>query len=129
MVGLVIVSHSQKLAEGVKELAKQMAPDVPIEPAGGTSDGCLGTDAVLIQQAVEKLSDCDGVLVLMDLGSAVLSAQTALEFLDESVRAKVALADSPLVEGAVAAAVQASLGSPLESVKEVAEQSAAMKKL
>jgi len=129
MVGLVIVSHSHRLATGVRELAGQMAPGVPIAAAGGTGDGRLGTDAVLIQRAIEQLGHCDGVLVLMDLGSAVLSAQMALELVDDSLRDKTALADGPLVEGAVAAAVQASLGSPLAAVKEVAEQAACMKKL
>ena len=84
---------------------------------------------MLIQRAIEQLGHCDGVLVLMDLGSAVLSAQMALELVDDSLRDKTASADGPLVEGAVAAAVQASLGSPLAAVKEVAEQAACMKKL
>jgi phosphoenolpyruvate-protein phosphotransferase/dihydroxyacetone kinase phosphotransfer subunit len=119
MVGLVIVSHSAKLAEGVAELARGMAgPDVKIAATGGLAlpDQPLGTDAQLIFQAVEQVYSEDGVLVLMDLGSAILSAEMALEQLDTEKRKHVLLCDAPLVEGAVAAAVQARLGSSLEQV-------------
>jgi PTS hybrid protein len=129
MVGLVIVSHSQAVALGTRELALQMAPSVPIAAAGGTADGRLGTDAVLIRQAIEEVADCDGVLVLMDLGSAVLSTEVALELTAAELQTKVQLADGPLVEGAVAAAVEASLGSPLKAVKAAAEGAAGLKKL
>jgi phosphocarrier protein FPr len=119
VVGLVIVSHSATLAEGVAELARGMGADeVKIAVAGGldTPDRPLGTDAVLVHQAIEEVWSDDGVLVLMDLGSAVLSAEMALEFLDEDRRGKVLLCDAPLVEGAVAAAVASRVGEPLERV-------------
>jgi phosphocarrier protein FPr len=119
MVGIVIVSHSHALAEGVAELARQMGgPDVRIETAGGLDlpDHPIGTDAVMVMQAVERAWSPEGVLVLMDLGSAVLSAEMALELLPEERRLGVMLCEAPLVEGAVAAAVTAKLGSPLELV-------------
>ena len=119
MIGLVLVSHSARLAEGVAELAAQMAgPDLAIAVAGGLDlpGKPLGTDAALVAQAIERVWSSDGVLVLMDLGSAVLSAELALDLLPHERRAGVLLCDAPLVEGAVAAAVAAALGGSLESV-------------
>jgi multiphosphoryl transfer protein len=118
MVGIVIVSHSGTLAEGVRELAAEMAgPDVRIELAGGLAEeGALGTDAVRVMEAIGRADTGDGVLVLMDLGSAVLSAETALDFLTPELRESVLLCEAPLVEGAVAAAVAARLGEPLAEV-------------
>jgi PTS hybrid protein len=127
-VGLVLVSHSSRLAEGARELAEQVAPGVPIAAVGGASDGSLGTNALEIVEAVRTL-DAAGVLVLMDLGSAVLSTETALEQLDPATRGRVRLADAPFVEGAVAAAVEASAGSGLESVQAVAEAARGQGKL
>jgi PTS hybrid protein len=124
-VGLVIVSHSQKIAEGVVELAAQMAPDVVLVPAGGTgtSDGPgrIGTSFDLVQAAIGRASGGDGVVVLTDLGSAVMTAEMVLEFLDPDVRRSVRLAEAALVEGAVAAAVQAQGGASLEDVVRAAE--------
>jgi phosphoenolpyruvate-protein phosphotransferase/dihydroxyacetone kinase phosphotransfer subunit len=119
VVGIVIVSHSRRLAEGAAELAREMGgPDVPLEIAGGLDlpDAPIGTDAVKVLEAIERAWSDDGVLVLMDLGSAVLSAEMALEMLPEDRRVKVLLSDAPLVEGAVAAAVTAKLGAPIEQV-------------
>ncbi|HYT51869.1 MAG TPA: dihydroxyacetone kinase phosphoryl donor subunit DhaM, partial [Gaiellaceae bacterium] len=117
-MGIVIVSHSGTLAEGVRELAAEMAgPDVRIELAGGLAEeGALGTDAVRVMEAIGRADTGDGVLVLMDLGSAVLSAETALDFLTPEQRESVLLCEAPLVEGAVAAAVAARLGQPLAEV-------------
>ena len=119
MVGLVIVSHSYCLAQGVLELTRQMAaPEVKLAAAGGLDDPdhALGTDPFLVQQAIEAVDGPDGVLVLMDLGSAILSAEMALDFVSEETRPRVLLCEAPLVEGALAAAVQAGLGSPLAVV-------------
>jgi phosphocarrier protein FPr len=119
MVGLVVVSHSSRLAEGVVELAAQMAgPEVRMGAAGGLDEpgGALGTDAAKVLRAIDDVWSEDGVLVLMDLGSAVLSAGLALDLLDEARRARVRLTPAPLVEGAVAAAVSAGVGDPLEAV-------------
>ncbi len=119
MVGIVIVSHSKQLAEGVRELAEQMVQGkVPLAVAGGIEDPLnpLGTDAIQVHQAIASVYSDEGVVVLMDLGSALMSAEMALEFLPEEQRAKVHLWEAPLVEGAIAAAVQAAAGSDSEQV-------------
>jgi PTS hybrid protein len=129
-VGLVVVSHSAKIAQGVVELAEQMAAAVRIQAAGGTDDGGIGTDATLIAEAVEAADDGDGVLVLVDLGSAVLSAQLAIdELVDQERRSRVRISEAPLVEGAVIGAVQASTGSALDEVDEAARAAATMAKV
>lgn len=113
MIGLAIVSHSARLAEGVRELALQVAQGkVRIAAAGGTADpeNPIGTDAFRVLEAIDAVYSEDGVLVLMDLGSAVLSAEMALELLGEDRRAHVRLCAAPLVEGAVAAASLAAAG-------------------
>ncbi|HLI42058.1 MAG TPA: phosphoenolpyruvate--protein phosphotransferase [Streptosporangiaceae bacterium] len=119
MVGIVIVSHSARLAGGIIELARQMAgPEVPIAAAGGLDQPGqpLGTDAMLVARSVDEAWSDDGVLVLMDLGSAVMSAEMALDMVAEERRGRVLLCDAPVVEGAVAAAVAARLGEPLDRV-------------
>ena len=109
MVGIVIVSHSAKAAEGIRELAMQMAsPETPILAAGGMEDGGIGTDAFRIQTAIEEADRGEGVLLLVDLGSAIMSAETATDFLDEDI--DVRIADTPVLEGAVSAAVAALQG-------------------
>lgn len=119
-VGLLIVSHSSKLAEGVVELAAQMGPSVQMRPAGGTDAGGIGTSLQKITAAVQELRElCSGVLVLCDLGSAVMTSEAALEFAGHPE--DVQLADAPLVEGAVSAAVAAEMHSSLEHVKAAAE--------
>jgi phosphocarrier protein FPr len=123
MVGLVLVSHSAALAEGTAALARQMGgEDVVVEPAGGLDlpDSPIGTDAVLVAAAIDRAWSDDGVLVLMDLGSAILSAEMALEMIDAGRRDRVLLSPAPFVEGAVAAAVAARLGRSLTEVAEEA---------
>lgn len=117
-VALLIVSHSAKLAEGVAELAGQMAPDVRITAAGGRDDGGLGTSLVKIQAAIDAALEQE-ILVLTDLGSAVMTAEAALELAGGP--AGIQLADAPLVEGAVAAAVAAQAGAGLPEVRAAAE--------
>ena len=120
MVGIVVVSHSPDLARGVTELAGQMAgPDVRIEPAGGDPAGGLGTDEALVQRALAAADQGDGVVVLADLGSAILTVRHVLE---GEPNGHVRLADAPLVEGAVAAAVVASAARSLEDVARAAEE-------
>jgi phosphoenolpyruvate---glycerone phosphotransferase subunit DhaM len=129
-VGLVVVSHSAKVAEGVVEMAAQMAPGVRLRAAGGTDEGGIGTDATLIAEAIADADDGDGVLVFADLGSAVLSAQLAIdELVDEQRRGSVRIAEAPLVEGAVIAAIQASTGSSLDEVDAAARGAASMGKV
>ena len=126
MVGIVVVSHSSELAAGLAELAAQMAgPDVRIEHAGGTSDGALGTDEGRVREAIARADRGDGVAVLADLGSAVLTIRHILESGNGGVR----LADAPVVEGAVAATVVASMGLPLDAVVKAAEEARDARKL
>ncbi|MCO5177750.1 MAG: dihydroxyacetone kinase phosphoryl donor subunit DhaM [Thermomicrobiales bacterium] len=116
-VGIVIVSHSRQLAEGVREMAEQMAGGmVAIRAVGGTADGELGTNPDGIREALAIADGGDGILVLMDLGSAVLSAETAIELAGDSLTSPVILSDAPLVEGAIVAAVEASIGNSLDDV-------------
>lgn len=118
MVGIVIVSHSIKVAEGVKDLAGQMAGNVPIAAVGGTSDGRLGTDADKITKAIESVYSEDGVVLIFDLGSAYMNAQMAIEFLPDNMQGKVEIVDAALVEGAITAAVESSIGKNIEEIKE-----------
>ena len=128
MVGIVIVSHSPKIAEGIKELALEMAQDYKgLYCAAGLEDGTIGTDAVRIMEAIEKADSGDGVVVLADLGSGIISAEMAIDMLDGSV--KVQIADAPIVEGAVLAAVEASGGSTFEQVIEETEKTRGLSKI
>ncbi len=126
MVGIVVVSHSASLADGVVELARQMGgEELAIEAAGGLEDGSIGTDVERVRAAIERAMSDDGVLVLMDLGSALMSAEMAVEFLEAN--GKVALSEAPFVEGTVAAAVAARGGLSLEEVQGEARRAIAMK--
>lgn len=130
-VGLVIVSHSQKLAEGVAELAGQMANDstVVIAPAGGSADGTLGTSVDKVLYALEQADCGEGALVLLDLGSAGMVVEMALEALPADRRQRVQISTAPLVEGAVLAAVEASIGRSLSEVAAAAAQAHTLSKL
>ncbi|HEX7308965.1 dihydroxyacetone kinase phosphoryl donor subunit DhaM [Lentzea sp.] len=118
-VGLVVVSHSDLLANGVAELAAQMAPDVAVLPVGGTEEGGLGTDYGAVVEALADADSGTGVVVLYDLGSAKMTAEMAVESADDPSRYRVV--DAPLVEGAVAAAVTAQSGAALPAVAAAAE--------
>ena len=122
-VGIVVVSHSRALADAAVALAAEMlhGREAPIEVAAGLDDGAFGTDAVAIQEAIGRADRGDGVVVLMDMGSAVLSAELALEFLDDDARGRVVLSSAPLVEGLIVAAVAADAGA---SAAEVAGEAA-----
>jgi dihydroxyacetone kinase phosphotransfer subunit len=126
MVGIVIVSHSEKIAEGVVELARQMAADVPMAAAGGLVDGTIGTDFQKIYEAIEAVQSDDGVAILFDLGSAIMTTEMVLESF-EGVTIK--MADAPLVEGAIAAAVTASMGMDLDMVLDAAKDAYDVHKL
>lgn len=120
MVGIVLVSHSWKIAEGIKELALEMARGYEgIHCAAGLEDGTIGTDAVRIMEAIQAADSGDGVVVLADLGSGVISADMAIDMLEGSVKVKIA--DAPIVEGAIIAAVEASIGSDFDRVLSEAE--------
>ena len=134
MIGIVIVSHSRELVAGIKALIEQMvsSPEAKekIAYVGGLDDESspIGTDPMQVMEAITSVAGEEGVLVLMDLGSALLSAETALDFIDPEVAKNVRLCAAPIVEGALAAAIQASLGADLESVAREAEGALAMKR-
>jgi dihydroxyacetone kinase phosphotransfer subunit len=113
LVGIVIVSHSEKLAAGVVEIARMMAPNAPLAAAGGLEDGELGTSYARISAAVEAVYSEDGVAVLMDMGSAVMTTEIVVEDMEDK---KVMMLDCPLVEGAVLAAVESTGGITLEEL-------------
>jgi multiphosphoryl transfer protein len=125
MVGLVLVSHSRRLAEATVDLIKRtIGPDISIAAAGGVGDDRseLGTDALDIQEAILKVRSPEGVLVLMDMGSAILSAETAKELVSFEMTDPLVLCSAPLVEGSIAAAVQIQIGSALTEVTAAAQQ-------
>ena len=126
MVGIVVVSHSQKIAEGAMELAKQMAPAARIAAAGGMEDGSIGTDVSKIITAIESVSEGDGVVILVDLGSAVMSSEMAIEMLPDISQVKII--DAPIVEGTIFSSVEASIGSSFDEVVEVLAGAKAYKK-
>ncbi|ROQ40887.1 phosphocarrier protein HPr /dihydroxyacetone kinase DhaM subunit [Frondihabitans sp. PhB188] len=115
-VGIVVVSHSSKIAEGTVELAAQMAPSITIVAAGGTDEGGIGTSFDRISQGLTRAQGGSGVVILCDLGSAILTAETVVDFLDDAEKALVVIADAPVVEGTVAAAVSAETGGSLADV-------------
>ena len=120
MVGVVLVSHSQKAAEGATELALMMAPDAPIKAAGGLEDGSLGTSFEKISAAVGAADQGDGVALIMDMGSAVMTAEMVAETMDDR---NISLLDCPFIEGAVIAAIEAAGGTPLSAMQEKVESS------
>jgi PTS hybrid protein len=133
-VGIVVVSHSGEVADAVVRLVTQLAnldDDGPrLVAAGGLADGTVGTDAVRIADALAAADAGSGVVVLADLGSAVLSALTAVEdLIAPEVAARVAISRGPLVEGTFVAAVQASAGDGLDGVRAAADEAASMDKL
>lgn len=113
MVGIVIVSHSQKLAEGVVELARMMAEEVPIAAAGGLENGELGTSYDKIQAAIEEVYSEDGVAIIADVGSSIMTVEIVLE---DMQRDNVKLLDCPIAEGAILAAVESAGDFNLENL-------------
>lgn len=129
MIAILIVSHSQQLAAGAQELAQQMAPAVPILAAGGTDEGEIGTSFERIATQLAEAAQADGVLVLMDLGSAVMTTEMALEMLAPEEQARIRLSNAPLVEGAIAAATVAAGGASLADVAAAANEARTMQKV
>jgi phosphoenolpyruvate---glycerone phosphotransferase subunit DhaM len=128
VVGIVLVSHSAAIAEGTAELVRHMAGEVEVAAVGGDTDGSLGTDPERIQRSIEE-TEADEVLVFMDLGSAVLSAETVLEMLSSENAKRVRLVDAPFVEGAFAAGVIASTGADADECVEAAGEARTESKL
>jgi dihydroxyacetone kinase phosphotransfer subunit len=129
-VGLVIVSHSTRLAEGVAELAGQMAHGkVAMAVAGGTAEGGLGTSVEKILDALHQVDGPDGILVLLDLGSAVMATEMAVEAFAHDSPHTVIISSAPLVEGAIIATVEASVGNSLQEVAEAAASASTLPKV
>lgn len=126
MVGFVIVSHSKKLAEGVLDLTKMMAPDAKVAAAGGMEDGGFGTSFEKIQKAIEEVYSEDGVIVLMDMGSAVMTTEMVIEAMEGK---KIRMADCPVAEGAVTGTVDARIGMGIDEILRDLEQVGTQKKL
>ena len=128
-VGIVLVSHSAALAEGAAELAGQVAGGtVPVIPAGGTDDGGLGTSAAKVEQAIKRADRGAGVLIVPDLGSAVLTVRALLADPDD-LPGRVELVDAPFIEGVVAATVTAAAGAGIDAVRGAAEEAWHARKL
>jgi dihydroxyacetone kinase phosphotransfer subunit len=124
MVGIVIVSHSNKVAEGIKDILEQMAQGmVSIAAAGGTADLEIGTDPFKIKDAIEEVYSEDGVIIFIDIGSAIMNTKIAIEFLDEEYQNNIVIANAPVLEGGLVAAVESKIGRDLKSIKESVEQS------
>jgi dihydroxyacetone kinase phosphotransfer subunit len=122
-VGIVIVSHSPKVAEGAADMVRQMIGDsVPLAYTGGDPDGGLGTDVAAILAAIDRAWSDAGVAILVDLGGSETNSEMAIEMLDADRRGRVVICNAPIVEGAVIAATEASGGSSLETVRRTAEE-------
>lgn len=119
MVGIVIVSHSKNLADSVVEFTGLMAPDANIAAAGGMEDGSFGTSFEKIQKAIESVYSEEGVIVLMDMGSAVMTTEMVLDMFEPDT---VKMADCPLVEGAVVATINAVSGMKMDEILEALSQ-------
>lgn len=120
MIGIILVSHSDKITEGLKEMIDEMvgeSPHVTVLSAGGTGDGRLGTNSLMILEAIQQLEEASDILIFGDIGSAILCAETAMDLIEDStLQSKTILVDAPLVEGAFAAAVQASASCTKEQI-------------
>ena len=121
-VGIVIVSHSAKVAEGAADMVRQMVgPEVPLAWSGGTLEGDLGTSVEKIMAAIDQAWSEKGVAILVDLGGAETNSEMAIEFLPEERRGRIVICNAPIVEGAVIAATEAAGGSDLAAVRRAAE--------
>lgn len=112
-VGIVIISHSEKVAEGIKEIIRQVVEEVPIEIAGGTDTGEIGTNIDKIIAAINRAYSNKGVLLFYDLGSAKMNAEMAIDLIDKE---KIVLVEAPILEGAYVGAVEASLGKEIDEI-------------
>lgn len=120
MISIILVSHSKKITDGLKEMIEEMVDstgDVRIFSAGGTEDGRLGTDSVAIYNIIKQSSQHNNILIFADIGSAILSTETAIDLIeDEELKSKVTLVDAPLVEGAFVASIQAMVDKDVEGI-------------
>lgn len=128
MVGIVVVSHSHSIVKGILDICRQMVGDaVPISGVGGLRSGELGTDPKMVEKAILEMDQEEGVLIVAGIGSAVLAAEVAQEAIAQQVHCIIA--DTPLVEGSLAASLQAYVGGSLEEVLQAAHQAKTLKKV
>ncbi|MDU6181132.1 PTS-dependent dihydroxyacetone kinase phosphotransferase subunit DhaM [Anaerococcus obesiensis] len=118
MINILIASHSKKLAEGLREILIQMAPNVNILVSGGDKDGNIGSNFDEINQIINEYATNDGLVIFFDLGSSMMNCQMAIDMLDDEKKSKVYLAGTPIVETSVQIAVEASAGQSLEKIVE-----------
>ena len=129
-IGVILVSHSEYIALGLKELVNEMNDgSVPVVAAGGADGGRIGTSAIKIQEAIESLEDCDHILIYADLGSSILSAETALDLVDEDLADKCRMVDCPIVEGALAGVIMAAGSGDVEAAVQASEEARGVLKL
>lgn len=116
MVGLLVVTHSSKIAAGIKELIDEMCPGIPFIAQGGTADGRLGADYEKIKLALEKLCENDNVLVLYDLGSSIMTTELIVDGMEEKNKSKVIITKAALVEGAITAGVDININKTIDEI-------------
>jgi len=122
MIGIILVSHSSKIVEGLYDMIKEMVnidsdnEQLSLQVAGGTEDGRLGTSAITIFDKIEECSNCSDIFIFCDMGSAFLSAEMAQEMCDPVTEKKVRIVNVPLIDGAFFASVQASIGKNAEEI-------------
>lgn len=129
-IGVVLVSHSEYIAVGLRDLVNEMNDgSVPVVAAGGADGGRIGTSAIKIQEAIESIEDCDHILIYADLGSSILSAETALDLVDEDLADKCRMVDCPIVEGALAGVIMAAGSGDVEAAVQASEEARGALKL
>ena len=121
MINILLASHSKIVAEGLREILIQMAPDVNIQVSGGDNEGNIGSNFEEINEIINKYATDDGLVIFFDLGSSMLNCQMAIDMLDEEKKSKVYLSGTPIVETSVQVAVSASAGQTLEETIEYLE--------
>jgi dihydroxyacetone kinase phosphotransfer subunit len=126
-VGIVVISHSDEIASGLKKLLQQANDEVPIAACGGTDDGNLGTHAPAIKEAIDKVNAGEGVVLLFDIGSARMNAELAVEMSGNPEN--MVIADAPLIEGSYAAVVEAGMGKTVSEVGQAAEKARSARKV
>lgn len=116
MINILIASHSKKLAEGLREILIQMAPNLNILVSGGDKDGNIGSNFDEINEIINEYAINDGLVIFFDLGSSMMNCQMAIDMLDDEKKSKVYLAGTPIVETSVQVAVEASAGRSLDEI-------------
>ncbi len=116
MINILLASHSKKLADGLREILIQMAPDVKILASGGDKYGDIGSNFDEINELINKYAKDDGLIIFFDLGSSMMNCQMAIDMLDEEKKSKVYLSGTPLIETSVQVAVNASSGETLDEI-------------